>query len=309
MIFRIDHTSFCNWDNNQIPILLWSLVRHHHLIDCEDSRVREEIKECFKGNMDVNLMCRKLFEITDEQRQFFTTINVSQYKFDQLLLLAGERSRILIENGPYEWPIYESLSLAYKKDPEYGNIFNYIKQAIDTHDLVCLHGGGITTFDALIELEEKTCYPGSIFALKHVVVFDRDTSAGNEYDPNRNILFNKFCEKESNAVGDNDVYTLNQTPYIWHVWYKRAIENYFSNDRYEQQHVDTRKLPREQNNRDYCKIGDYLGNVKKVMKSIAKGMTMGEFESHLHKFRVKINDEERELSEFQLLLLKIARII
>jgi hypothetical protein len=295
------------------------MVLHHHLIDCASADLRNEIMKCFGDNDhrrdDVRKMSQSLFDITDEQRRYLTTIDTSKYRLEKLFLLAGEKSRLLIENGPYEWSIHKRMASAYTKDSEFGNVFGWIDRAINKHDLHCLHGGGVSTFDALIDMEEKECYPDGVFAKKHVIVFDRDTDSATKYDPNQNTLLKRLCGKKSGQVTEQDVYTLDQQPYIWHVWYKRAIENYFTDEQYEKCGVnmrDFRYLSRDREKRDYYNLGEELKSVgyhKSQMAHIAKEMKMKDFERGLHTFDIEIDGETRKVSEFQLLLLKIARII
>ena len=315
MIFHIDNTSFSTMNEKKRFVFFHAVIRNHHLIDCNDRSVREAIIDCLGLKApDDSIVKRGLFEISNEQKKYLTTIDVSNYKMDQLILLSGEKARLMIENGPYEWPIYKEIVRAYKKDSWYGNIAKWIYMAIDRHELYCLHGGGVNTFDALIELEKKEVYSDNTFEKKHVIIFDRDTNAPNLYDSNQNTLFMRLVSKDSNTVVESDVYSLNQNSYIWHVWYKRAIENYFPNERFNALGVRTNRVPVNQKVRDYCKMDSKengcLDNYsKKTMTKIAKGMSWQEFESHLHKFDISIAGSLVNVSEFQLLLLKIAKII
>lgn len=315
MIFRIDNRSFCTMHETKRLVFFHAVRRNHHLIDSKDENVRNAIIDCLGLKAPDDSLAKKgLFDIDQEKKKYLTTIDVSDYKIDQLILLAGEKARLMIENGPYEWPIYKEIARAYRKDPHFFNVAKWIYEAIKKHELYCLHGGGVNTFEALIELEEKEVYTGGTFAKKHVVIFDRDTNSPNQYDPNQNALFRRFCNKNSNTLVGSDIYTYNQGDYIWHVWYKRAIENYFSNERFDGLRVGTSRVPVDQNERDYCKMDSSnqgcLDNYsKKMMASIARGMTREEFERYMQKFNVDIGNVTIQVSEFQLLLLKIAKII
>lgn len=318
MIFRIDKGSFYTMNESKRPVFFHAVRRNHHLIDCKDRSVRDEIISCLGLKSPDDLIASNgLFKIDQEQYRFLTTIDVSDFKIDQLIILSSEKARIMIENGPYEWPIYKEIVRAYKKDSLCGNIAKWIERAMDRHELYCIHGGGVNTFDALIELEENNVYSDGTFAKKHVIIFDRDTNASNSYNSNQNTLFRRLSgdnNKDSDSVVESDVYSLGQVHYVWHVWYKRTIENYFSNERFNSLNVGTDRVPRNQDERDYCKMdskeGGCLDNYsKRMMAKIAKGMTLHEFESHLHKFNIFIGGSSSNISEFQLLLLKIARII
>ncbi len=310
MIFVLDNKTFGGWSDMERTILGHEILMHNHFVDCE-REVRQKIVEL----LGEQAQKAQPFSITDEQRTFLATIKAKDYSYKQLVSLAKERARLLIENGPYEWNVYKSMAEAYSKDRTYGNVFAMIDRAVKRHDLHCLHGGGCSVYPALIELEERECYKDGVFEKKHVVIFDRDTDGFDNYSQEQNTLFTKLCGKKSGSVAAQDVYTVEQQPYRWHVWCKRAIENYFTNDRYQALHVDTTQVPERTEDRDYCEMSKVLGQYgKKMMANISKGMKRDDFERYLMRFDVDIEDRKgkktkHNVSEFQLLLLKIAKII
>ena len=145
---------------------------------------------------------------------------------------------------------------------------------------------------------------------KVCVVFDRDTNNSDDIDKTKKAVFSALCNGiDINQVNNDLIYRLDyEDEYVWHMWYKRAIENYFPKDQYESLGVDVSSFD-DQLPYDYQKFDekkDYpKGYKKNMMKDIAKEMTHQYFEENTHHFNITGED----MSEIQLLLLKIAKIV
>ena len=158
----------------------------------------------------------------------------------------------------------------------------------------------------MIEQQEQGPYE-NVFSEKSCIVFDRDTDDDVSFDSNKNALFQLFCNKKSDSVTDQDIYTLNQNPYHWHMWYKREIENYLTNDHYEENGVDVSGFPTELKQRDYFKISESVpGYHKSKLSVIAEKMSRADYESLGLRF-FTVNG--LQISELQLFLLKLVKII
>ena len=173
--------------------------------------------------------------------------------------------------------------------------------------LASLNCGGYGMVKPMIEQQERGVYE-NIFSEKSCIVFDRDTDDDVSFDSNKNALFQMFCNKKSDDVIEQDVYTLVQSPYHWHMWYKREIENYLTNNHYEENGVDTSNFPRNLQQRDYYKITPETapGYQKAKISSVAKKMSKADYDSMGIKtfFINGVN-----MSEIQLFLLKLVKII
>ena len=132
-----------------------------------------------------------------------------------------------------------------------------------------------------------------------------DTDDNTYYDSQKNHHFKFFSQKDSQTISDNEIYNLNQTNgWIWHMWYKRAIENYFPKERYEKLSVSID----EDEISDYENIGQKYkskGYKKEMVPKLAKDMSRTMYERGLKHFTVNGID----MSEMQLLLLKFAKIV
>ena len=91
------------------------------------------------------------------------------------------------------------------------------------------------------------------------------------------------------------------------MWYKRSIENYFPNEAYVAANMDPSSIKETGKQRDYVKITKYniSGYDKNKLQSLTLTMSRKQYEDNLKHFY--FNDEE--LSELQLFLLKLVRII
>ena len=78
-----------------------------------------------------------------------------------------------------------------------------------------------------------TEYDGATMPLKCCVIIDRDVPSDYDASGNWNMpprlesTFVFLSGKRSYDIVQSDIYSVAQPIYHWHMWYKRAIENYF----------------------------------------------------------------------------------
>jgi hypothetical protein len=90
------------------------------------------------------------------------------------------------------------------------------------------------------------------------------------------------------------------------MWYKRSIENYFPNEAYEYLGLNTDSITDTTAERDYLNIEECLRGYKKhKLPLLTCAMSRKKYEDNLKHFNVNGED----LSEIQLFLLKLVRII
>ena len=92
------------------------------------------------------------------------------------------------------------------------------------------------------------------------------------------------------------------------MWYKREIENYFTDDCYIKENVDVSGFPTVSNQRDYFEIdkSSAPGYDKPLLSSVAEHMSRSDYDMIASK-KFLVNGEL--LSEIQLFLLKLVKII
>lgn len=306
MIVNIDHNYACSATEHILSDQCAMIISNGHYINCTPE-TRNVITKAINthGSASQKQLFRlyKGFDITEELRKYLTTIDINHYH-TVLKPLLESPSEVLIENSMYEWEVYKFLPDVYKHDPQFKNIFALISRAIKDRRLTYLHGGGHTQYGQIIEQKDHELYKG-VYKMKCCAIFDRDTDDETYYDTNKNHHFKFFCKKDSQTISDNDIYSLNQTDgWIWHMWYKRAIENYFPKERYEKLSVSID----EDEISDYVNVGKKYtpkGYSKEMVPQLAKEMSRTMYESGLKHFIVNGID----MSEMQLLLLKFAKIV
>ena len=316
MIFKIDHNYATTIQGATLSDLCCKMMEHGHFIDCDGNTFALIAKSIQENASTTQSDCFKKFKgfsssgcLTRELRAYLTTIIVDgdAYSLDDLERIICKESYVLLENGPYEWEVYKTMMSVYQRDRQFGNLFQLLVLARNKGFLASLNCGGYGMVKPMIEQQEQGAYE-NVFSEKSCIVFDRDTNDDVSFDSNKNALFQLFCNKKSDTVTDQDVYTLNQNPYHWHMWYKREIENYLTNDHYEENGIDTSGFPQSLQQRDYFKITPESapGYQKSKLFSIAEKMNKADYDSMGLKmfFMNGIN-----MSEIQLFLLKLVKII
>lgn len=285
------------------------IMQYGHYIRCDRNTrllICGAIKECGSKSQRDMMLTYKGFDVTQELRRYLTTVELAAHA-DNLHKLIVMPSEVLTENSPYEWNLYKSLPEVYKHDAAYKNMYTLLSKAMKRSRIVPLHGGGFSQYSLLMQQKNDSTYK-DVYPLKCCAIFDRDTENEKELPTRKNNLFMFLCGKDSTQLTMQDVYTLpTDGQWIWHMWYKRAVENYFPKEKYEELGVNVDKAPDSSIGYDYFKIDkDKVPGYKKNMVSeLAKRMSRADFEKNARHFNVNGTD----MSEIQLLLLKLVKLI
>ena len=297
MIFKIDHNYATTISGATLSDLCCKMMEHGHFIDCDGNTFALIAKSIQENASTTQSDCFKKFKgfsssgcLTRELRAYLTTIIVdgNAYSLDDLERIICKESCVLLENGPYEWDVYKKMMSVYQRDRQFGNLFQLLVLARNKGFLTDLNCGGYGMVKPMIKQQEQGAYE-NVFSKKSCIVFDRDTDDDVSFDPKKNALFQMFCGKKSDAVTDQDVYALVQSPYHWHMWY---ISNF----------------PSTLQQRDYFKITPESapGYQKSKLSSIAEKMSRGDYDSMgLKMFFMN----GVQISEIQMFLLKLVKII
>lgn len=264
----------------------------------------------------------ELLDPTAMMTRWLSTVNFYDYSERERKILLQTPSEIMVENGHNEWPVYKRIIHAYKDDKVFSSVFSYIESSIRNNNLKSYHLGGKGEIPAALDFKETDAEFHNLYKYKVCVLFDRDTDSDVGFAKDNSRLFMKLCNKDSQTVDYNDIYKLDfGLGYIWHSWYKRAIENYFPKSEYEKIGLNMNDYPSDKESYDYVKFpiestnewknAHRSKNEKKasrydkgMLSKIGTGMNINNYESSLKIFNV----EGINLSEFQLFLLKIAKI-
>lgn len=313
MIVKIDKVFFngTEQDLKDRVIEICQIAAAGHYLDVDNVISEDFVNaiEKYAGDNYCSFIAEAMLKFSHEKsiRSYITTINFADYNREQRKCLLIKPSEILLENAAYEWGIYCNLVDYYVKGTKYKNVMNYLKRAIKLDMIEPAHLGGIYHLPTELSLKEHKYK--NMYRHKACVVFDRDTTNNHDIDSNKKEVFASLCNGiEFNKVDNALVYRLNyNSEYVWHMWYKRAIENYFPKEKYESSGVDMSTFD-DQLPYDYLKFDEKNHSpknyTKKKLKDIANGLSYDYFESHTQHF--DINGED--MSEIMLLLLKIAKI-
>ena len=243
--------------------------------------------------------------LPEEMEKHLTTITLTDFTVENQRAILFKPSELMLENAPYEWNIYRNLINAYTEHRKFGNVFKYLKQKVENCCLVPENAGGFGNMKKMTILKNTGEYHHQ-YRKKVCLVFDRDTDDDVTYDHEKKNLFVLLAKKDHTQMGEDDINKLTYDgAYIWHMLWKREIENYFPIDKYEEQGVDV-TAARACDNYSYYKFKNgEKGYDKKMMEHISDGMTMQDFENSCRTF-IFYNST---YSEFCLLLLKIAKIV
>jgi len=310
MIFHIDASFTAIVTREQLSDICCAMIQGRQYVDC-NSDIQKEITRAIDehGSSSQKELFRKFrgFDITSELRHFLTVYSLDQdTSLAELNIILQKPSRVLVENGPFEWEVYKRIIGTYKSDRQFKNLFLLLEQAKHRGMLEHLHGGGYTTYPSLLQNLDNGEYK-HVSRYKICILFDRDTDGAHLFDIQKNTLFQFLCGKKSTEMTEDDIYVLSQSTYIWHMWYKRTIENYFPDKQYSALGIDVSHFPVSNEARDYFKIDRDSANGydKNKLSKLAEKMSRNDYEGNLKRFVV----DGQQVSEIQLLLLKMIKII
>lgn len=246
---------------------------------------------------NINGLCLQ-FEVPDD-------INTAT-----LIHFISDPSRLVMENGHNEWAVYSHIIDIFEKDSRYGDYYKLLKRAKDKGRIIEAHAGG--RGDLRKEAEARPImHAGENMRLhKTCVLFDRDTDSNTVFSGDNKPLFKWLCDKDHTTITDRDIYTLRHKSPQWHMWYKRAIENYFPVSRYDAMGCDTCNISGlTRLERSYFKInekrhsvpGYRKGEISKLVKDLSKKDLIAELDS--------LDVDGTIMTEMHLFLLKLVKTL
>lgn len=308
MIFQIDQT-FYNSIEAPVRAQLYSdIIMHGHYVDCHP-RLRDSFHKDIETNgsrlqkdmamKDPSLQLPTMF------KQFLTTIDVNQVNSEQLYDLVNKPALLLLENEVNERAVFTDIIHKYaKKDKSFKSLFAKLEDSLENEDFDFDQAGGCTQLVPLYQSHDKGKYHHTA-NWKICMLADRDTNSATAImEDNKKGFLAYTCGKDVNTVTDADIYDLNQSPVIWHIWYFRAIENYFPAKQYVAMELDPSQADNEVADWHYKDLSSIPGYEKKNLSKLTKGMSYDDYEDGLQHF-----PSQGDKSEMQLFLLKLVRII
>lgn len=308
MIVNVDEEYLKSIGEARSSQLYCDIETYGHYIECF-SNVKETMLNHVRKHASTFqrelISTGRSMNLTGKLRRYLTSLNASDFTFDDLLKVLTKPSQILVENSVNEGSVYDNMIQTYSRDTLFASLFQKLKVARNNGRLQYRHAGGCGNIEGLLRQADDDEYDG-IAKHKFCVVIDRDAD-GPEYmliQRKDNML--KFLSgKDSAHLEDADVYSLDQPLYNWHMWYKREIENYFPEEHFARVGADLSTEPTVPADRNYKKLSGIRGYSKENLKDLTFGMSREKYETGLKSFYVN----QQKVSELQLFLLKLVKLI
>ena len=239
--------------------------------------------------------------------------------------IISERSKIIVENGINDWKFIQGICQKYNSGKaKRRSIYQLIEDAIKNESLESEHSGGTGEIVKIAERWLSSNRYRDIFKYKLMAIFDSDKSSKNNYiTPNKKKI--QFFKWDIELIQPTDYEYEPTDRLIWHILYKRKIENYiplnilFKNITLisEQQKIDlTNKSNDELDFIEYGKginqfnIGIREKDIKEQFPAIfLSAFSYRDFEERCKHHKVYLAEANEEVSEIEIILLKIAKII
>lgn len=228
-------------------------------------------------------------------------------------------SIIIVENATNDWKFIKGIIYKYANHPKRRSVYMLLKKSLDNLLLIAEQAGGKgqikSRFEDLKEHRYKDIHQYKIMAL-----FDSDRSDNKSLNHEINSLINYLKGKEIDCTTaiheDSDLI-------IWHMLYKRELENYTPVDVLiknlsltpEEQIDLLSKIPEELDFLDYeefVKANKHIAVKTDFPDLFLKEWTRDKIEERCEEHKVSIelpNGTLLEVSEIEQILLKIAKII
>lgn len=335
-IFQVKDTDI----QRNIARILISLVKTNHFLDISnidaiffnDSRFvfnENEIASKFLSKVDiseledfVNSIILKSSYLTQLHKNHLTQIKIGMENGEitpnNAQRILEERSKVIVENGINDWKFIKGVCKKYVSHKQRGSIYNLISHAIHKDELESDHSGGIGEIVKIAKNWIESRYK-EIFQYKLIAIFDSDRDSSITFKHEEKVAFFKI--KERNLIQLNDYVYGDDDMMYWHIWYKRGLENYLP---LSLMFINIPSITALQRTNLEAKTSDELdfikfdgtnvtiqgvGTIKEVFPNIFESnFSYKELEERCKHHRIWSNETQSEISEFEQILLKIAKI-
>lgn len=308
MIFELSEGFVRGTDACRLADLVCHIMHGEHYLSisgASESMLLDAIEQN-AGTTDRNLFDLYIswgMSPTVELRTYLTTVSDVRFTYEKLDAIATNPSILLMENLR-EWSFYQNLMANYLSDSRFKNIFVLLAAASrNPKRLKPEQAGGFGDMEHMLKMYQQLGYAG-ISEQKIMVVMDRDTDSASIYPTDRPELLKLLSGKRPESLSSEDIYRLKQGKYCWHMWYRRAIENYIPDEAFTTL-GKKRKVLEKFSDHPYDKPEKYYSYKKNQLERLSRVMTRELLEKGLIVFK----EDGVEMNEMQLFLLKIAKIV
>ena len=320
MIFQLNKDFVDSLSGEDLSDLAVKIVTNRHYLCVDKGDTLQKIKEAVDEHASTKqqTLWTKLFTLYAQKRptsliKSFCRRIIPQAtdNINNIFWLAATPGTVILENAHNEWNTYMIIADTYKSDRKFGSLFEMLAIACKERRIKSIHAGGCgditSAYNKLIEDERIT---SDTLNLKNFIVFDRDTDNDATLDSKKRNLFLHVCDKSYESYTNQDIedmYVLSQPKMGWHMWYKRAIENYFDDQCYTE--LGMGPVSTEGKDRNYVNINSKTTPKyqKNRLSELAANISRSRLEAGLKMFYCP--EVDSNISEMQLFLLKLVKIM
>lgn len=232
-----------------------------------------------------------------------------------------ERSKIIVENGINDWKFITGICQKYSGGRgDRRTIYKLINQAIKDEIIGSENCGGIGEIRKVTEKYINSEIYKNIYTYKLMAIFDSDKQSASDSTPNKSVI-EYLKKKEIDTLQASDYKYETTDLIVWHILYKRKIENYISLEILfaeinsitpEHKHELLKKTNEELDFIEYNSSN--IGMNNSVIKSKFPQLLLDkcyyrDFEQRCEHHKVFVAEVGKSISEIEQILLKIAKIL
>ncbi len=290
-----------------------------YISDVDEEKLMERIEEIYKTSA----------YITKTHQHYLTTIEIGmdinrgEIHPDNAYRIITKPSYVIVESSDSDWNFVKGIVEKYKDFGSRKSIYQLIKKSLDIDYLLPDHAGGIGDIKKKIEHLKSRSYR-DIHEYKLIAIFDSDRENAGDFNERTHRPLIEYLNKinEGTTLNENHMMYKKQDIIVWHMLYKRAIENYLplnviknTIDNLKNQQIrDLDNLHYNPEQVDFVKYNDPPISISKkpLSEKFLTDFSPQELENRCshHKVLIPLPDGTTELvSEIEQILLKIAKII
>lgn len=203
--------------------------------DIKDSKFfRDYFSENSKDRLfnKVQEILQKTAYQTSLHKKYLTTIKIGLgigeiHPVEAYRILNAE-SRIVLENGANDWKFIKGIVNKYANHKSRKSIYKLIQKAIKENRLLPENAGGVGGVRSRIEQLSELQYK-DIVKYKVMAIFDSDRDSAAVLNSDQRSLI-RFLKSNDSIVEIADAICESSDKCLWHMLYKRGIENYLPLD-------------------------------------------------------------------------------
>jgi len=302
------------YDENYRYIFDLNRISQEHLSQRERISLKEFLSQKSHSNI-TNLHKQHLVKIVmgiDENNNEIHPINVYR--------IITERSKIIVENGINDWKFIQGICQIYSNGKtKRRSIYELLNQAIKDERIESENAGGVGEIAKITQRWIESSRYQNIVKYRLMAIFDSDKESSRSPIPNTIKSKIEFFKSSATLPINYEYETTDLI--IWHMLYKRKIENYVPLDpliqnitsiTQDQKNELKIKNPDELDFMEYNRtnIGIGKSKIKEQFPEIfLTGFSYSHFEKRCEHHKVFVAEANERISEIEQILLKMAKIL